>query len=245
MRNALGAEWIIARLTDRNRAAAIIGDLLESVGEEKTFAFWLSVTGIVLSLSWRPITGFVAAFFCGYFLQTLSWHVYHPMGGISPAHDPSHLPLFNALALLIESLWIIAPYALVRYGFREKFAQLAVALWVPVTALFWSWWIPSVAAATLAIVVTIVISSAGFVRWRRPLLAVTFAITLGCVGVRVVYLGIKYLDLSAPLPVRTVADRALPLLAIAAVIAVCELIRRVVVRDACAVRLDKDAGAST
>lgn len=126
MRNALVAEWIIARLTDRNRAVAIIGDLLESVGEEKTFAFWLSVTGIVLSLSWRPIAGFVAAFFCNYFLLTLSWHVYHPMGRISPAHDPSHIPFFNAFGLLIESLWIIAPYALVRYGFRERFAQLAV-----------------------------------------------------------------------------------------------------------------------
>jgi hypothetical protein len=29
MRNALVAEWIIARLTDRNRAVAIIGDLLD------------------------------------------------------------------------------------------------------------------------------------------------------------------------------------------------------------------------
>jgi hypothetical protein len=245
MRNALVAEWIITRLTDRNRAAAIIGDLLESVGEEKTFAFWLSVTGIVLSLSWRPIAGFAAAFFCNYFLLTLSWHVYHPMGGNIPAHDPSHIPLFNAFGLLIESLWIIAPYALVRYGFRERFAQLVVALSVLITALFWSWWKPSVAAAILAIVVTIVISSAGFARWRRPLLAVTFAIALGCVGLRFVYLGMEYLDLTAPFAVRAAGAKSLPLLAIAAVIAACELLRRVFVRYARAVPPDRGSGAST
>jgi hypothetical protein len=243
MRSTLMAEWIITRLTDRNRAAAIIGDRLESVGEEKTLAFWLSITGIVLSLSWRPIAGSAAAFFCNYFLLTLSWRVYHPMGGISPAHDPSHIPLFNAFGLLIESLWKIAPYALVRYGFREKFAQLAVALAVLITALFWSWWIPSVAAAILAIVVTIVISSAGFARCRKPLFAVTFALALGCVGIRFVHLGMEYLELTAPFTVRAVAAESLPLLAIAAVIAACELMRRVFA--ARTVQPDIVSGAST
>jgi hypothetical protein len=82
MRNAFSAERIIACLIGRSKAAVIVGDLLESFGEQETFAFWLSVTRIVLSLSWRHVVAFMAALLSGYFLQRLSWHAYHAMSGI-------------------------------------------------------------------------------------------------------------------------------------------------------------------
>lgn len=69
MRNAFSAERIIACLIGRSKAAVIVGDLLESFGEQETFAFWLSVTRIVLSLSWRHVVGFMAALLSGYFCK--------------------------------------------------------------------------------------------------------------------------------------------------------------------------------
>jgi hypothetical protein len=100
MRNAVSAERIIACLIGRAKAAVVVGDLLESLGEQETFAFWLSVTRIVLSLSWRPIVAFTAAVLSGYFLQRLSWHAYHPIGGIRLQGDVNRLGLTILLVAL-------------------------------------------------------------------------------------------------------------------------------------------------
>jgi hypothetical protein len=93
MRNAVSAERMIGCLIGRARAAVVVGDLLESLGEQEAFAFWLSVTRIVLSLSWRAIVAFTAAVLSGYFLQRLSWHAYHPIGGIRLPGDVNRLGL--------------------------------------------------------------------------------------------------------------------------------------------------------
>jgi hypothetical protein len=100
MRNALLAERIIACLLGRTKAAVIVGDLLESLGEQATFAFWLSITRIVLSLSWRPVVAFTAALLSGYFLQRLSWHAYRATGSIPLRGDVNRLGLTIFLVAL-------------------------------------------------------------------------------------------------------------------------------------------------
>jgi hypothetical protein len=106
MRNAFWAEWIIACLIGRSEAGVIVGDLLESVGEQETFAFWLSVARIALSVSWRPAGGLMAALLSGYFLQKLSWHACHPMHGM-PLGGVSRLglPIF-VIALAFQWRYI-------------------------------------------------------------------------------------------------------------------------------------------
>lgn len=65
MRNASTAEWILCRLTSRERAASMIGDLVE-IGERRgTLWFCLSLAGVAFSLVWRRPLAFAAALYAG------------------------------------------------------------------------------------------------------------------------------------------------------------------------------------
>jgi hypothetical protein len=100
MRSVFSAERIIACFMGRSKAAVIVGDLLESLGEQEIFAFWLFVTRIVLALSWRHLVAFMAALLSGYFLQRLSWHAYHAMSGMRLQGDVNRLGLTIFLVVL-------------------------------------------------------------------------------------------------------------------------------------------------
>ena len=155
MPNAFWPEWIIARFTDRSRAAAIVGDLFEGAAEQGTLWFWLSVTGILLSLSWRSLIGSVTGFFGLYFVHALPM----PLYSVHAVHRPPELwvPFFGLLGSLCMVLWVAAPYAAVRYGFRDSFAQLALMLCALVTTVIFYWWIPAVDVTCLAVALSILI----------------------------------------------------------------------------------------
>src|SRR6185312_13493476 len=55
------AEWIVARVSDRPRASAVVGDLLEQSGGSLP-AFWFAVSRVVIAMSWRWAAGTIAAF---------------------------------------------------------------------------------------------------------------------------------------------------------------------------------------
>src|SRR5437879_13524943 len=124
MPNAFWPEWIIARFTDRSRAAAIVGDLFEGAAEQGTLWFWLSVTGILLSLSWRSLIGSVTGFFVLYFVHALTM----PLYSLHAVHRPPEfcVPLFGFLGALSMDLWVASPYTVVRYGIWDIFPHLAL-----------------------------------------------------------------------------------------------------------------------
>ena len=185
MPNAFWPEWIIARLTDRSRAAAIVGDLFEGAAEQGTVWFWLSVTGILLSLSWRSLIGSVTGFFGLYFVHALPM----PLYSVHAVHRPPELwvPFFGLLGALCMVLWVAAPYAAVRYGFRDSFAQLALMLCGLVTTVIFYWWIPAVDVTCLAVALSILFCSGLFAEWRRAFLALAVALALGLGGVRFIW----------------------------------------------------------
>ncbi len=55
MRNAHLAEWTLALVTSRDRAAAVVGDLLEDATTRGACWFWSSVFRTAASLVWRDI----------------------------------------------------------------------------------------------------------------------------------------------------------------------------------------------
>jgi hypothetical protein len=217
MRNTFWAEWIVARLTDRSRAASIIGDLLEAAGEDKTLWFWWSVTGVVLSFVWPSLVAFVAAFVCFSALARAWFSMNYP------AHMPPQIwtPFFSVFGLL----YMAAPYALVRYGFRDRFAQLTVALCAPMAAVLFCWWIPAVVLPCIALVLSIVTFSGAFVSGRRALLVLAAALAFGYGGIRfTLHLADRYLELASPSLTRTVVVRGLPpILWVAIPTTACEL----------------------
>lgn len=55
MRSIHIAEWILALVTSRDRAASTVGDLVEEAATRGAFWFWPSVLRIAASLLWRDV----------------------------------------------------------------------------------------------------------------------------------------------------------------------------------------------
>jgi hypothetical protein len=144
--------------------------LLESMPGKSVLRFWFSVTGIVLSLSWRRPIAFVAAFYLGLrSLGLLGMRLY----GLH-AHRPSDawvgaLGILGGIAIL---LWAVSPYALIRFGVRDRFAQLSTIFAALATVIIYFWWIQAVAIGCVLAFVAAVIASAASDPGRRALLAV-------------------------------------------------------------------------
>lgn len=186
MRDALWAEWLIARFTERSRASCIVGDILESNPDRGVFWFWLTVVEIILSLNWRPIAAFLAAFLCLCSLRALPMPMFAPLGGGLPADHPPDTWrwMFAILGWLGALLWVATPYCLLRYGLRDKLGQLAFAFCVPITLNIFFWRASASVALWSATGLVIFISSLIFARWRRALLALVAALIVGYGGIQ-------------------------------------------------------------
>ena len=185
MRSALWAEWIIARLTDRRRAASIVGDLLETSGQKGFLGFWLSVTRVVLSFIWRPTTAFIAACCFGLIgrrimiLALVHAHAFAWLRAISGG-DPS-APLF-AVVWFGNVLWMAASYVAIRYGLRDKVAQFALGFCGLVTVVMYYRPIVGVAVSCLLLTLIIVVGSVRSAQHSRSLAALTAAVVVGFGG---------------------------------------------------------------
>lgn len=226
MRNALWAEWLVARFTERSKAASIIGDLLEASVQKGTSWFWLSVARIVVSLSWRRCVGFAVAFYLG--LYSLGFFQM-PIYGIHAAHRPPHvwMPFFAVLTGLGIMLWMAAPYTAIRYGFRDNLSQLAVAFCALITIFFFYWWIAVVAAMCIVGGLLVLIVSLVSAERRGALLGLAVALVFGVSG------GLFAMYLSARLWPAPVAEArsplvvCLPLLTLAVLTTACSYAHRV------------------
>lgn len=186
MRDALWAEWLIARFTERNRASCIVGDILESNSDRGVFWFWLRVVEIILSLNWRPLAAFLAAFLCLCSLRALPMPIFAPLDGGPPGDQPPEAwrSLFAILVWLGVLLWVVTPYSLIRYGLRDNLGQLAFAFCVPITLTIFFYRSTACVALSSATGLAIFSFSLTFARWRRALLALVAALVVGYGGIR-------------------------------------------------------------
>lgn len=170
MREASIAEWLVARLTHRERAEAIVGDLIEMRAEKGSAWFWLSISRIIFSLGWRSPVALAGAFwFMGQCFKyfTLLYYAFAFRHRVLPGSNRAITFAFAIDALIA----FVAPYAAVRFGPKDLFTRVSLTFGVVITALLLFWWIPGVAiggtAATLGIFAGGILSN----RWRRALLA--------------------------------------------------------------------------
>jgi hypothetical protein len=246
MPNTIWAEWIIARLSDRDRAASIIGDLLESGGERNPVWFWWSVAGVVVSLTWRGLVGLAVAYECLSVLNHAKGLAQCPQGrgswfavgyecpSSALVHQPPHVwvPIFAVIGFVSGLLCVIAPYAVVRYGFRDRFAQLTLALCAPSIVVGFYWWVPAVAFAYVVLVLTIISISGAFAYGRRALFVLAAALVCGYGGLELApRLADWYLELASPSVIRTViAHDSVPILWVAIAAMAIELMHRLLMR---------------
>jgi hypothetical protein len=176
MDNAAIAEWILRRLTDKERAASVVGDLVE-IGERKgAIWFWLSLTGVALSLVWRRPLAFLVAFYAG--MWTFSWFAVAGCSIYSPHCPPGRWEaVLDTLVWIGSTLWAAALYASIRYGILDRTTQITIVWAGLATAAIYFWWQPFVLGLCIAAALLIVSASIAKRSLRKVAFVVMVSIT--------------------------------------------------------------------
>jgi hypothetical protein len=180
------SERLLSLFTTRERAAAIIGDLLEA--GSNSIGFWFAVARIVLALSWRVGLGVVGAAIAEQFMiEAVNWSARapHPIRPIGSC--------FGVCATLVA---MTAAFSLIRFGPTEPITKLSVpfALFSGVGVCFR--WVPFVVPGCGIMAYTLTLISMLSGEGRRSLQYIVLAvITSGAVGFPTAY-ALAAIDLS-------------------------------------------------
>src|ERR1017187_5177415 len=135
-------ESFLALVAGPDRAAAIIGDLTEMAASRGRLWFFAAYPRTLGSFTWRIV---LALFVAAIGRQTISY-LFYPYIRPTPAAwrnaTGSWLDLLNSsgplLACIMSTLWFVLPFAVIRYGRRDRFVQLTFAVAVGTTLAFLS-----------------------------------------------------------------------------------------------------------
>jgi len=141
-------EALLARITDPTRAAAIMGDLTEMAVQRGELWFWIAYARTLIGLGWRTPVAYVIAMASMSFIfgTVLPWlwmwnhRTTHLMdAGLFGVYN-QHIRLitWNISVATTQFLCFASAFVLVRFGWRNRLAQLACALFliaIPVYSL--------------------------------------------------------------------------------------------------------------
>lgn len=188
MRSVRLAELAIRLFTSRERAAALMGDLLETRSQRGAVWFWFSIARVMFSLGWRLLGGVAAAWFMG-----MAWLniLQKPISVSAPHVLPA---VWERMFLGIDGvgilLWFIAPYAFFRFGFRDRFTALANLFAWSITSGLYFWWIPGMIVVCSCVVVAGCIWALISREWRRAFVSLVCTTA----GSLVAGLGLLYVE---------------------------------------------------
>lgn len=188
MRNVRLAELVIRLFTSRKRAAALMGDLLEARSQRGSVWFWFSIVRVIFSLGWRLFGGVGMSYFMG-----LCWLdiLEKPSSMYAPHLVPAPWDgVFIAISGIGMILWFVAPYAFLRFGFRDRLAAVSCFFAWAVSLGVYFWWVPEVVVVCLVAVVGGSIWALTSPEWRRAFVALVCATA----GSLVAALGVMYLE---------------------------------------------------
>jgi hypothetical protein len=187
MRSTRVAEWVLAQVTSRERAAAVIGDLLEKVPARGQLWFWWSVVTTAVALVWRDVAaspmrmlrlGFAAFLLQFVLVLPLSVVAFITFAVIAAVnHRPPTVPFApDWPAVVYVVVWCVV--ALIQFAVGRWLArrspdhELAPCVAYSILGLTFSLaWSLSASQPGALQMIRSVASSAGFVVWDLPLYA--------------------------------------------------------------------------
>jgi hypothetical protein len=202
-------ESLLALIAGSDRAAAILGDLTEMAATRGRLWFWTAFTRTLISLGWRTPVAFVFAiasvrFIFGRVLPLLENHrITHLRdAGLFGVYNP-HLRLvtWNTSMVISQCLFFALPFAIVRFGLRNRVTQLACSLLLlaaPVYTL--RPWVMDLSGLLTALAVAAALL---FPHCRRPMIVLTtmcfaaIAAVVTCVYILVTIFHQNFFTLSA------------------------------------------------
>jgi hypothetical protein len=143
------AEWLLARLTTPTRAAAIFGDLEELAATRGRLWFWTTYARILLTLTWRSPVALV----CALVSMRFALQIIRRLANLMPYHlgdaglfgeEDVRLSfiLWNIPLVMAQCMAFAAPFALVRFGRRDRLTRLCgvlilvtIPVYAPITSV--------------------------------------------------------------------------------------------------------------
>ena len=231
------AEWLLARLTDPTRAAAILGDLTEMAAIRGRLWFWTAYARTLISLGWRTPVAFLSAIASVrlMFSAVFPWlanHITRNMmdAGLFGENNPHfRMAFWNLVILTTQCLCFALPFIAVRFGMRSRLTQVACALFlISAPAYVYRPWLLDLAGLSLAIAI---VAALLLPLWRKPMavLAATCVTFIAAVATCFYILATVYHDnpLSLPMSKVGICDGV----GIALALIVCSLSHRRLLRD--------------
>lgn len=140
MPKTTSTEWLLARLTTPDRAAAILGDLTEMAATRSRLWFWTAYARTVVSLGWRTPVAVLAVVLSEKYIRSrgLFMWLLHPLA-IHNFYEARRLAMQHPFlshfgwtaSLQVEfTLWYVLPYVMVRFGLRNRLTYLAGTLFL-------------------------------------------------------------------------------------------------------------------
>jgi hypothetical protein len=170
------AEWLLARITDPARAAAILGDLTEMAATRGRLWFVAAYARTLITLGWRTPVAFILALASKRLIVNaiLPFDVGHRVSHLADAglfgpYNP-HIRLISWNLTMVLARWLIfaLPFVLIRFGLRNRLTQLTSALFLfalPVYVL--RPWVMDLSGILIAATVAAALISS---LWRRPMI---------------------------------------------------------------------------
>jgi hypothetical protein len=192
MRSASIADWILRRVVGKERAVAMVGDLVEISQQKGMVWFWLAVGRVVAARMWRPILGLMLVSYSGF------WISYKLGTALFGRHYPPNtwilvLGVFQCMGIYL--CWATV-YSAIRFGVRDRFVQAAFAIAVLCVVLVYGWWQPVVVGCCIAGFAGVAAISVGCRERRRAALTLPLVAAAGILsaflGAKASYLFIRY-----------------------------------------------------
>jgi hypothetical protein len=164
-------EALLARITDPTRAAAIFGDLTEMAVQRGRLWFWTAYARTLVNLGWRATVAFVCGF-AGFWLMLsfVSKTLLAPHALVK-INDTLWLPLTMFLMIFCMSLWFAVPYSILRFGYRDRVAQLYGVFFLVTTPVLCNR--NSISLICGLLTLTILVAALFSSIWRRPMIVLS------------------------------------------------------------------------
>ena len=140
MDRANAAEWLLRGVLEQTKAAALVGDQLESRPHAGLLSFWASIFWLLILFSRRNIFGFFA-FFVGALFSVFPYEfLRRDIAGYGFSQPGSVFTASLQLSGICMLLWGTVALSLVRFGVRNLLTGIscfAALLGTAVTCCFW------------------------------------------------------------------------------------------------------------
>ena len=171
MREKQFAQWLLQRVSTRDRASEMVGDLMEQY-RDAPVRFNLAVAQLFVAHAWRWVAGIVVALFSMVIPVPAFQHIAtRRLLLMHRRHEviTHHWMLWGSAFLFISvCIWSLTAMSLFRYGVRDRLTQISGFLALVMTSAACFAWLPNATYVIPVVALLLILLLILHPNFRRP-----------------------------------------------------------------------------